>query len=276
MNMHLKILSTNFVHRRRRFGVARLVCALAILMAYFTAAPVDAGVNQWTTSGPATSGPINSLAVDPTAPETVYAGSGTSGAVAGTVFKSIDGGASWVPANGNLPSVFVRALVIDPQTPSTIYAGTSGTFIGQVFRGMFKSIDGGMNWTPLATTPGPGSVTSVAIDPQNPATIYVGTTAGLTNAVFKSTNGGGTWTPVGDGLPNGIVSALAVDPQTPSTVYAGTQFGLFKSINGGAANSWTPINNGFTPSSTPHILHPRDRPTEHFHRLCRHGRLRSL
>jgi hypothetical protein len=135
MNMHPMIVSTNFVHRRRRFGGTRLVCALAILMAYFNTAPVDAGLNQWTSNGPANSGPILSLAVDPTAPETVYAGSGISGAKAGTVFKSIDGGASWVPANGNLPSVFVRALVIDPQTPSTIYAGTSGTFIGPVFRG---------------------------------------------------------------------------------------------------------------------------------------------
>jgi hypothetical protein len=75
----------------------------------------------------------------------------------------------------------------------------------------------------------------------------------MTNGVFKSTNGGGNWTPVGTGLPNGIVSALAVDPQTSSIVYAGTQFGLFKSINGGAANSWTPMNTGFTPSATPSI-----------------------
>jgi hypothetical protein len=253
MNMHLRILSTNFFHLRRRLGVARLVCGIALLMAMLLAVPVDAGQNQWTSNGPASSGPINSLAVDPSAPETVYAGSGVSGMLPGTVFKSTNGGASWAPANNGLPSVFVRALIIDPQTPSTIYAGTSGTFIGQVFRGMFKSIDGGMNWTPLATTPGPGSVTSVAIDPQNPATLYVGTTAGLTNAVFKSINGGDSWTPVGDGLPNGIVNSLAVDPQTPSTVYAGTQFGLFKSTNGGAANTWTPMNTGFTPSATPGI-----------------------
>jgi hypothetical protein len=124
MNMQLKILATNIVHRRRRFGVARLVCALAILAAYFTAAPVAAGVNQWTTSGPANSGPILSLAVDPTAPETVYAGSGSSGTPPGpgTIFKSTNGGASWTPSGVGLPSVnvFVRSLVIDPQTPSTI------------------------------------------------------------------------------------------------------------------------------------------------------------
>ena len=170
------------------------------------------------------------------------------------MFKSTNGGGNWAPANTGLPDVFVRALAIDPQTTSTIYAGTSGAFIGPVFRGMFKSIDGGMNWTPLASTPGPASVVSVAIDPQNPSIVYAGTANLPPDTLFKSTNGGTNWTPVGDGLPNGIVSALAVDPQTPSTVYAGTQFGLFKSTNGGAANSWTPMNNGFTPSSTPSIL----------------------
>jgi photosystem II stability/assembly factor-like uncharacterized protein len=252
MNLCSSLLSGNVCGLRRRFGVTRLVCALAILMALFPVAQSNAGLDQWTSNGPANSGPINSLAVDPSAPETVYAGSGIAGMLAGTVFKSTNGGASWAPANNGLPSVFVRALVIDPQTPSTIYAGTSGTFIGPVFRGMFKSIDGGMSWTPLASTPAPASVVSVAIDPQNPAIVYAGTANLPPDTLFKSTNGGTTWAPMSTGLPNGIVNAIVVDPQTSSTVYAGTQFGLFKSINGGA--SWTPMNNGFTPSSTPSIL----------------------
>ena len=164
------------------------------------------------------------------------------------MFKSIDGGATWTFSSNGLPDVFVRALAIDPVTTSTIYAGTSGAFIGPVFSGMFKSINGGLSWTPLASTPAPGSVTSVAIDPQNPAIVYVGTTGSL----FRSTNGGTTWAVMNAGLPNGIVNALAVDPQTSSTVYAGTQFGLYKSTNNGT--SWTAMNTGFTPSPNPSIL----------------------
>ena len=251
MNMRSSLLSGNVCYLRRRFGMARLVCALAILMGLLPVASAEAGLDQWTSNGPTDAGPLLSLAVDPSAPETVYAGSGHAGMLVGTVFKSTNGGGIWAPANTGLPDVFVRALVIDPQTTSTIYAGTSGAFIGPVFSGMFKSIDGGMNWTPLATTPAPGSVTSVALDPQNPTTVYVGTTGSPDN-LFKSTNGGSNWTPSRTGLPNGIVGAVAVDPQTSSIVYAGTQFGLFKSINGGA--TWTPMNNGFTPSSTPSIL----------------------
>jgi photosystem II stability/assembly factor-like uncharacterized protein len=245
MNMHLMFLSTNFVYLRRSLRVTRLICALAVLITLFPPVPVKAGQNQWTTNGPASSGPINSLAVDPSAPQTIYAGSGISGMLPGTVFKSTDGVASWAPANTGLPSVFVRSLVIDPQIPSTIYAGTSA--------GVFKSTNGGGNWGAINSGLVVLSVITLAMDPQNPAILYVGTTAGSTNGVFKSINSGVNWTPVGTGLPNGIVNALAIDPQTSSTVYAGTQFGLFKSANGGAANSWTPMSVGFTPSLTPSI-----------------------
>jgi photosystem II stability/assembly factor-like uncharacterized protein len=213
MNMHLMLLATNLVYLRRSLGVPALVCALAILLAFLPAAPADAGLNEWTTNGPASSGPILSLAVDPSAPETVYAGSGISGMLAGTVFKSTNGGVSWVPANSGLPSVFARSLVIDPQTPSTIYAGTSA--------GVFKSTNGGGNWGAVNSGLVVLSVMTLAMDPQNPAILYAGTTAGSTNGVFKSINSGVNWTPVGTGLPNGIVSALAVDPQTSSTVMPG-------------------------------------------------------
>ena len=252
MNKRSKFLSGDARYFRRKF--ARLVCAFSLLTALLPAASSDAGLDQWTTNGPDDAGPLLSLAVDPNIPAIVYAGTGHAGMLVGTVFKSTNGGGNWAPANTGLPDVFVRALVIDPQVTSTIYAGTSGAFIGPVFRGMFKSIDGGMNWTPLASTPGPASVVSVAVDPQNPAIIYAGTANLPPDTLFKSTNGGANWTPVGDGLPNGIVSALAIDPQNPAIVYAGTQFGLFKSTNGGAANSWTPMNTGFTPSPTPQIL----------------------
>ncbi len=79
----------------------------------------------------------------------------------------------------------------------------------------------------------------VAIDPQTPSTLYVGTEA---EGIFKSVNGGLSWNAVNDGLPDTIVYTLAIDPQTPSTLYAGTWDGLFKTTNGG--ESWSKINNG--------------------------------
>ena len=222
-------------------------------MALLPAGSSNAGLDQWTTNGPDDAGPLLSLAVDPNIPAIVYAGTGHAGMLVGTVFKSTNGGGNWAPANTGLPDVFVRALVIDPQTTSTIYAGTGGAFIGPVFAGMFKSIDGGMNWTPLASTPGPALVVSVALDPQNPAIVYVGTAESPPDNLFKSTNGGSNWTPSRTGLPNGIVGALAVDPQ--DTIHRLCRYPVravqkhqWRRCN------WTPMNNGFTPSSTPSIL----------------------
>jgi len=56
------------------------------------------------------------LVVDPLTPQTLYAGSWEG------VFKSVDGGASWV--NLGLTDTFIQCLVLDPLNPQTLYAGT--------------------------------------------------------------------------------------------------------------------------------------------------------
>ena len=72
---------------------------------------------------------VNAIAIDPSNPETVYAG--TSG---GGVFKTTDGGDSWAAADSGLPtSLTVNAIAIDPSSP--VYAGTED--------GVFKSTDRG-------------------------------------------------------------------------------------------------------------------------------------
>jgi photosystem II stability/assembly factor-like uncharacterized protein len=90
--------------------------------------------------------------------------------------------------------------------------------------GVFKSIDGGTSWKQLS--PGLPERTyfgSLAIDPQDSSTVYLGTERG----VFRSTDGGENWSAVNSGLPGISVSSLAIDPQDPNSVYAGTEAGLF-------------------------------------------------
>jgi photosystem II stability/assembly factor-like uncharacterized protein len=119
----------------------------------------------------------------------------------------------------------VNTLVIDPQNPTTIYAGTQG--------GVYKTINGGSNWTAANTAI---SVLSLAIDAQNPQTIYAGG-----SGVFKSVDGGATWTASSIGLPASQVFALAVDRSVPSHLFAGTYgAGVFESNDGGA--SWVALN----------------------------------
>ena len=70
---------------------------------------------------------IAALALDPTTPTTLYAGTWEGG-----VFKTTDGGGSWRPVNTGLPcgpppcTVSVTALALDPTTPTTLYAGRAG------------------------------------------------------------------------------------------------------------------------------------------------------
>ncbi|WP_174624598.1 dockerin type I domain-containing protein [Candidatus Methylobacter favarea] len=92
-------------------------------------------------------------------------------------------------------------------------------------------------WTAIG--PEGGTVTTVAIDPVDPLTLYAGGYGG----VFKSSNGGASWQAVTSGLPSDFgVSVLAIDPVDPLTLYAGGYGGVFKSSNGGA--SWQAVTSG--------------------------------
>ena len=105
----------------------------------------------------------------------------------------------------------------------------------------------GTIWTGINewTNVGPegGSVGFLAVDPQNPSTVYAGIRYG-SGGMFKSTDGGANWSNAG--LIGFAILNLAIDPLNPGTVYAGTNSGLFRSTNGGggwnAADSGLPVN----------------------------------
>jgi CARDB len=232
--------------------------------------PLTLSGPYWQSVGPY-GGDVTAMAIDPTAPTTLYAGT------RGGVFKSTDGGASWAPMNVGLSHLGIAALAINPTTPTTLYAGTlnGGVFMssdgaanwapmntglsdliiytlaidsttpsilyaGTSRSGVFKSTDGGASWAPMNAGLLNLNVVALAIDPTTPTTLYAGTGGG----VFESTDGAVSWAPMNVGLSNQNVSTLAIDPTTPTTLYAGTQRGVFKSADGAA--SWVPINAGLS------------------------------
>ena len=177
---------------------------------------------------------FHSVAVDPSAPSTVYAGT-----IFGTIYKTTNAGTDWTPLNG-LPSDHVDAIAVDPTNSSIVYAGLEDF-------GVYKTFNGGMDWTPFGPTVGSQdvSVQDLAIDPTDTGTVYVGgfvSGPGTSVGVYKSTNGGETW----DETPLvALVRSLALDPANPSNLIAAAQdgFGLWRSPDGG--DSWDVSNQGF-------------------------------
>ena len=127
--------------------------------------------------------------------------------------------------------------------------------------GVYKSVDGGAQWTRSGLGLDKPFLYSLAINPQVPSILYVGTgnvVPGLpisNGTVYKSTDGGKSWNPSGNGLLDAQVNALVVNPANPNTVYAGTDKGLFKSTNSG--QSWTGVHGGAIAS----IAIPENAPT---------------
>jgi hypothetical protein len=168
--------------------------------------------------------------------------------------KTTDGGTSWRWVNtGFSPSpdqyFSVTTLAIDPRNPSTVYAGGWVAFSDRPGFGsaVFKTTNGGEirfggSWS-NAGLAGFAYTKILAIDSQNPGTIYARAAYGSGSLLYKTTTGGGSWTAVNSGLPN-IVTALAIDPQNSSTVYAGTGSGVFRSTDGGT--NWVAVNSGLT------------------------------
>ena len=142
----------------------------------------------------------------------------------------------------------VLVLAFDPHNPETVYAGTGD--------GLFRAAGGGGSWTATGpSAPAPFSIFSlpiysIAIDRQNPSTIYVGVQiGGQASKIYKSADGGASWSARGSGLPDCCgVSVLAIAPQNTDTLYAGSfgyagdDFvgGVFKSTNGGA--NWNQLS----------------------------------
>ena len=180
---------------------------------------------------------ILSVAVDLQHSGTLYAGDGNS-----SVYKTSNGGGTWEAAKLG-QWYLTNALAVDPTDSNTIYVGTDV--------GVFKSIDGGNNWTTMnvGLAP-PGQITEVnllMIDPQHPNTVYA---ASLNRrGLFKSTDGAATWSTINSGLTlNGrplplLISALAMDSEDTSVLYAGTPLEsspVLKSKDGGL--TWTALS----------------------------------
>ncbi|HEX3528556.1 MAG TPA: hypothetical protein VH988_15935 [Thermoanaerobaculia bacterium] len=132
----------------------------------------------------------------------------------------------------------VRSLAGSPSRPAGLYAGTD-------FGGVFRSNDNGAHWSFAGTGLGWNNpVSSLAVDPVRPDTVWAGTVHGI----FKSDTGGAAWFHLGS---QAYVQAVAVHPRRPSTVFAVVQTTLSVTRDGGA--TWAPLG-GSAPTAAVRLI----------------------
>jgi photosystem II stability/assembly factor-like uncharacterized protein len=184
------------------------------------------------------------------------------------VFRSDDGGATWIDANGNLPLTAsgarasvndLAADLADPDVliaafvaPDAVAAGMGdGPFAPAAAGAIWKTTDGGVTWTAasaLAPPPGPAPAPApgpapapapatldeaerVVFSPGSSTRLYA--LCSLEGGVFRSEDAGATWSLLIDDQ-GGRVYAIAIDPGNPQRIAVATDESLLLSENGGA------------------------------------------
>ncbi|MGH9835465.1 MAG: WD40/YVTN/BNR-like repeat-containing protein, partial [Blastocatellia bacterium] len=150
-----------------------------------------------------------------------------------------DSAAAWAELGpGNLGGR-TRALIIHPTDHDTMYAAAAAG-------GVWKTTDGGASWKALTDVIANLAVNALAIDRNQPDTLYAGTGEGFFNfdairgaGIFKTADGGATWTRLAaTATPDfHYVNDIVVSPTDGRRVYAATRAGVWRSVDGGA--SWT-------------------------------------
>jgi photosystem II stability/assembly factor-like uncharacterized protein len=134
--------------------------------------------------------------------------------------RTEDAGNSWQQcASIHWSSDNHSILVIDPRNSQRI-------ILSVLENGLLRSEDGCQTWIPSNEGLGSLFVNSIAIDPNDPDTVYAGTDGGA----YVSFDWGNHWGAINDGLLGAtVVYSIVVDPQ--SNVYAATPYGIFKLEN---------------------------------------------
>lgn len=171
------------------------------------------------------------------------------------VYKSEDGGKSFKNM-GLKTSEHIGNIIIHPTNPNIVWVASYGPlWSAGGERGVYKTIDGGENWSQVLSISENTGISEIAIDPRNPDVLYAAAhqrrrhvftyiDGGPETALYKSIDGGKTWNKLTNGLPSGEVGriGIAVSPANPDYIYAivkasGKKGGFFRSTDRGASFS---------------------------------------
>ena len=146
--------------------------------------------------GPAfMSGRISDIAIHPEDENTWYLAVGS-----GNVWKTVNSGVTWDPIFDDQGSYSIGCVTIDPNNPHVVWVGTGEDLGGRHFGygdGIYKSEDGGKNWTNMGLK-NSERISKIVIHPENSNIIWVASqgplwSSGGQRGVYKTLDGGKNW-----------------------------------------------------------------------------------
>jgi photosystem II stability/assembly factor-like uncharacterized protein len=207
---------------------------------------------------------IGALAVAPSDPNVVWAGTGEAWAIRDSdvmgngVYKSIDAGKTWTHA-GLDETGRIGRIIVNPDNPDIVFMCALGRLTGpQQERGVYRTTDGGGHWDRVLFADEKTGCSGLTMDPHNPRTLFAGMwqaemhtyaelSGGPGSGVYVSHDGGTKWTRIeGHGMPKPPVGKIdvAIAPTNSSRVFAliqtADQGSLWRSDDGG--ENWSAVN----------------------------------
>ncbi len=208
-------------------------------------------------------GSMGALAVAPSDPNVVYAGTG-SACIRGNVstgigaYRSTDAGRTWTHIGLDNAGQIGR-IRVHPDNPDLVYAAVLGHPFGpNPERGVFRSRDGGDTWENVLFISDSTGAVDLSMDANNPRILYAAMwraerkpwtliSGALEGGIYKTGDGGDSWTKLTKGLPESLVGKIgvAVSPANSDRVWAvieaaKQQGGVYRSDDAGA--TWSRVN----------------------------------
>lgn len=233
----------------------------------------NAGVTWKSIFDGQTSFAIGCVTIDERDPNRVWVGTGENVggrhiAYGDGIYLSTDGGKSWTN-KGLQTSEHISKIIVHPDNSNVLWVAAQGPLWSEGGeRGVYKTTDGGENWTRVLGDDEWMGATDLLIDPRHPNILYAATWqrhrtiaaymgGGPKTGIYRSDDGGETWQELTNGLPEGPMGkiGLAISPQQPDVVYAAIEEvrrkgGVYRSTDRGA--TWEKRSDAVSGGTGPH------------------------